>query len=391
MADRTFHDSRLIASLLISVLLACCPLGAQTPDACSALPKVSVPESDRPTIADVRAAGVEVDRVFSRTAPLPGVRPTFVRTGCSAFVLYYSDTPGHVKQARSCVLAQLAQFAKGTDPARAQHVYDLVINSEGFPSKVPEFDQVRLEPTDAMVLAMIYGNGEGVKRNLPLARQFVCKANQPPASPTVIEQLALFNHIVATQGRFDFCKDSGGDFGRGANYVCLGLELEKVRRTVHQQESAITAASAPELKRSFAALQRAWHALDEAKAHKDEIECGGGTGCGGMMEEADIGSMKPWLASLAAVRAGTAQAAGTDAATLAQLDTKLNIAYQQLLTNDGFGGDQSVPTAREAERVWIKYREAWVTYGTQRWPETSADQWRAWQTAEWLRTLTSAN
>jgi uncharacterized protein YecT (DUF1311 family) len=288
------------------------------------------------------------------------------------------------------VLAQLGQFAKGTDPARAQQIYDLVINSQGFPSKVPEFDQVGLEQTDAMVLAMIYGNGEGVKRNLPLARLFVCKANQPPASPTVIEQLALFNQIVATQGRFDFC-NSDVDFGRGANYVCLGVELEKVRRTVQQQESAIMTASAPELKRSFAALQRAWHALYEAKAHQDRTECGSGSGCGGITEEAEIGSMGPWLASLAAVRAGTAQAAGTDAATLTQLDAKLNLAYQQLLTNDGSGGDQSVPAAHETERLWIKYREAWVTYGTQRWPETSADQWRAWQTAEWLRILTDAN
>jgi hypothetical protein len=387
MADRTLFPHHLWQSLLAAALLlpaAWGPLWGQTPDACSALPSVSIPESDRPTIADVRAAGVRLDVAIP--PHVFGVRPTFIRTGCDPFFLYYSDAPGHVKQARSCVLAKLGLFASGTDPAQAQQIYNLAIDSQGFPSKIPALDQVRLDQTDAMVLAMIYGNGESVTKNLPLARQFICKVEQPPASPSVPEQLKLFNHLVATEGHFDFCKDPGG-FGRGADYVCLGMELRKATHTRQQTEAAIAAASASELRVAFAALQQAWRALDEANARKDEAYCGSGNGCGGMLEAAELAFVRRWILDLDAVRNGSALAADTPASSLPIVDADLNRSYRELLTDADISGDKNGTAAREAERAWIRYREAWVVYGTLRWPETTPDQWRAWQTVEWTKAL----
>jgi hypothetical protein len=388
-ADRTLFPHHLWQLLLAAALLlpaAWGPLWGQTPDACSVLPSVSIPESDRPTIADVRAAGVKMDvaippKVF-------GVRPKFIRTGCDAFFLYYSDTPGHAKQARSCVLAKLGLFASGTDPERAQQIHNLAIDSQGFPSKIPALDQVRLDQTDAMVLAMIYANGESVTKNLSLARQFICKTQQPPASPSVPEQLKLFDYLVATEARFDFCKDPGkGDFGRGADYVCLGMELRKATHTRQQTEAAIAAASASELRLAFAALQQAWRALDEANARMGEADCGGGNGCGGMLEAAELAFVRKWILDLDAVRNGSALAADTPASSLPIVDAELNRRYRESLADADTFGDKNGTAVREAERAWIRYREAWVAYGTLRWPETMPDQWRAWQTVEWTKAL----
>ena len=389
MADRTLFPHHLWQSLLAAALLlpaARGPLWGQTPDACSALRSVSIPESDRPTIADVLAAGVRLDVAIPPN--VVGVRPKFIRTGCDPFFLYYSDTPGHAKQARSCVLAKLGLFASGTDPARAQQIYNLAIDSQGFPSKIPALDQIRLDQTDAMVLAMIYGNGESVTKNLPLARQFICKVEQPPASPSVPEQLKSFNHLVATEGRFDLCKDLGKeDFGRGAGYVCLGMELRKATHTRQQTEAAIAVASTSELRLAFAALQQAWRTLDEANARKDEADCGGGNGCGGMLEAAELAFVQRWITDLDAVRNGSALAADTPASSLPIVDAELNRRYRESLADADTFGDKNGTAVREAERAWIRYREAWVVYGTLRWPETMPDQWRAWQTAEWTKVL----
>jgi hypothetical protein len=36
----------------------------------------------------------------------------------------------------------------------------------------------------------------------------------------------------------------------------------------------------------------------------------------------------------------------------------------------------------KGERAWIRYRDAWVDYGTRLWPSTSTDSWRTWLTLE---------
>lgn len=389
MAHRALFSHRLWQRILAAALLAPAlygPLWAQTLDDCSTLTKVPIPKSDLPTIADVSAAGVQLDAVIP--PEVLGVRPKFVRTGCDPLSLYYGDALGHVKQARSCIFAKLGLFANGTDPQRAQQVYNLAIDSQGNSWKIPELEEVGLDQTDAMVLAMIYGNGESVTKNLPLARQFICKSEQPPASPSVSEQLKMFNRLVAKDGRFDFCKNSGKeDFGRGADYVCLRMKLEKATHTKEQLETAIAYPSESGLKLSFAALQQAWRALDEANAQRAEADCGGGNGCPGVLEAAELEFVGTWITDLNAVRNGSAPTVNTPASLLPKADADLNSLYRMLLRDEDIFGDKNVSALRKAEMAWIRYREAWVAYGTLRWPGTVPDQWRAWQTIEWTNVL----
>jgi len=54
---------------------------------------------------------------------------------------------------------------------------------------------------------------------------------------------------------------------------------------------------------------------------------------------------------------------------------------------NGEGVTRNLRKIRDADRAWLKYREAWVQFGASRWPQIPADQWRAWQTAEWTALL----
>ena len=42
---------------------------------------------------------------------------------------------------------------------------------------------------------------------------------------------------------------------------------------------------------------------------------------------------------------------------------------------------------RDTERVWIRYRDAWVAFGAKRYPSVPADAWRTWATTERERQL----
>ena len=42
---------------------------------------------------------------------------------------------------------------------------------------------------------------------------------------------------------------------------------------------------------------------------------------------------------------------------------------------------------RETERLWLRYRDAWVAFAAARYPDTAADTWRAWLSRARARAL----
>lgn len=106
-----------------------------------------------------------------------------------------------------------------------------------------------------------------------------------------------------------------------------------------------------------------------------------------MLAAAELNFVRRWITDLDAVRNGSALTAEIPASSLPKADLDLNRWYRKLLTDAHIVGDDDVTAVREAERAWIRYREAWVVYGTLRWPETVPDQWRAWQTVEWTKAI----
>jgi hypothetical protein len=350
----------------------------QVPDACDLLPKVTVPKQDWPTLAEAYSADVPLPKE-ARTEPLPPGFPPRA-SACDPIGLYYSHSPGHFEKARYCVLADLGLIRDTVDPAK--------IRSAQYAASGGATDPENIDEMSGLVLAMLYGNGEGVARNLPLTRQLICQYSGGVASNEPAQYLKDFDQLVRTGGHLNVCADHGGYFGRRANYVCLGLEEESRAAEIHRLEAAVAAEGDSQVQASFAALRSAWQALHKAYWNMDTDLCDGGTGCGPSAEGDDLTMTVFWRDALKNIQEGKAPASDTNVSTFAQLDRNLNIKYKQTLDEAQFCHPEHCTTeVRNADRAWLKYREAWVRYGTLRWPVLPADQWRAWQTAEWTSVL----
>ncbi len=348
----------------------------QSKDACSVLPPANVPEQDRPAVADVRAAGVPVG-----VAPVymlsPGTKP--FQTRCSAIDLYYGNEPDRLNKARSCVLAQLGLFRTDVPPPQAKDVQSLAAGGATAPDNI--------DSSDGLVLAMLYGNGEGVERNLPLARQFICRYSDGIASASPAEHLQEFDKLMAAGGRFAVCTEDGSSFGRSADYVCLGIHLAKTAKDIEAQEAAAVAASQPALTPSLLALEKAWQGFYSSYSIMDVTICDEGTGCGPITEKDALDVSRAWLDVLKAVHTGHPPAAGVNAASFRELYQQLNQQYRKKLAQFKTGCEGCTESIHQADRDWLVYRDAWVQYGSLRWPAIPAGQWRAWQTALWLDLL----
>ena len=347
----------------------------QPPQACAAASAISVPEQDRPTLDDVRAAGVVILE-YTPTPPSEGA--TRIRqTYCNGESLYYSADPSRFQHARSCVLAKLGLFRAGTPSDQARAAQSAAAGGATFPAGIDR---------EGLVLAMVYANGEGVRKNLPLARRFLCEYGDGIGSDTNAEELTKFDALTSSGQRFDMCGKQI-DFGRGVDYDCLGFQQDRRDKEVQLREAAILKTTSPPVRAAFVELRRAWEAFHSAYGAMDSAICDGGTGCGPITENDDLKFTGSWLAALKNIEAGTPPATHADAAKFSMLDRDLNEKFRASLKfyTEGTSAEEGLtPAVREADRKWLIYREAWVHFGALRWPDLPSDQWRAWQTLEWV-------
>jgi hypothetical protein len=350
----------------------------EAPNACDLLPKISVPEQDRPTLAQTYSADVTLPKA-ARNSPLPGEPQA--TSACYAVSLYYSHGPNHFQKARYCVLARLGLVRGTVEPAKIKLAQNAASGGATEPKNIDDMS--------GMVLAMLYGNGEGVAPNLPLARQFICEYSGGIAGEEPVQHLEDFNKIVIAGGHFDVCDDGGDGFGREASYVCLGLQQDKRAQDIGRLEVAVAAASTPKMKASFLALRSAWRAFHDAYGIMDGDICDGGTGCGPITEGDDLTMTASWVSALKDIQEGKAPALGINRPTFTQVERNLNTKYQERLNEFKDCETQNcfATQVRDADRAWLKYREAWVRFGALRWPAIPADQWRAWQAVEWTSLL----
>jgi hypothetical protein len=369
------HERLIMTFILI---FSCSNLRAQAmPDACAVLPNVSVPEEDRPTLDDVRATEI--------TEPSPPDQsqsiPPRVRTFCDGESLYYSKDSRHFTKARACVLGKLGLFRAGTSPTDAATAQSVVTGGATQPADIDR---------EGLVLVMVYASGEGVRRNLQLARRFLCEYGPGIESDTGSEQLIKFDALLRDGKHFDMCGD-GIAFGRGVAFDCLGMEQGRREDEVRRLENVVLASASSAARASFLQLRSAWRDFHFAYSSMDSAICDGGTGCGPITEQDDLQFTASWLAALKKIRAGIPPALNAKPADQEKLDKNLNEHYRA--SRDEFKDCVAptncvVPTMRAADRAWLAYREAWVRFGAVRWPALPADQWRAWQTAEWSPMVT---
>ncbi|MGN6153792.1 MAG: lysozyme inhibitor LprI family protein [Lysobacteraceae bacterium] len=229
------------------------------------------------------------------------------------------------------------------------------------------------------VLMMLYANGRGVKRNIPLAKRFACEYGGAPFE--VEARLAHLDAIAGGKDRdpIDLCDDITSGLMMG---VCAGREADFAQSGRDRRWTALQAAWSPPQRAALAALRNA------AKAYFDSVAS----------EETDMsGTARGALATQAYETLDTALLADVERferrerpakvpGDFARDDKALNAVYRKVLATldvskkkDDFAyGTVTSDGVRATQRLWLRYRDAWAAFAAVRYPGTPKEVWLAW-------------
>jgi uncharacterized protein YecT (DUF1311 family) len=323
----------VVATGLILTTTAMARGGADHP-ACAALARLAIPAADMPDAA-------------ARTR----------LAGCESEGFYYADggQPDYA-QARLCAFAE-------RDAGD-----DLMFGGSA-------------------VLMMIYANGDGVARNIELAKKFACAVEGSPAElDGRLEHLDAMAGSPGKRERFDLCDDITSGYMMGF-CASRGADAAKVDRD--RRVTALTASWSATERAAFAKVRAAADAYFEACVD-GEVDMSG-TGRGAMAVGAREGLEDALVSALDAFGKGQLPQGG--AAEFAAADKQLNANYTAAMNYykaqaaEGTAGSVKPEGIRGAERAWIRYRDAWVAFGAQKYPAVGADAWRAYFTRERAQAL----
>jgi uncharacterized protein YecT (DUF1311 family) len=219
-------------------------------------------------------------------------------------------------------------------------------------------------------LGILFANGWGVTRDFTAATYFLCRAEKEMAPA---EQWGMLEHVRQMRagietGDLTYCGHVTS--GNGQRF-CAELSGNDAAAAAEKKLAAIRAALTPAARALFDALEK------EAQAYAD-VESGyraegsrGGTAYAAIVVESQTAAYDEFIAS--AERYAGARAPAVAAADAARADTALNAAYREAvrtaeacpLCDPGDTGMRD--RLRDAQRGWIRYRDAWQAFYRERW------------------------
>lgn len=334
--SRTRHPSRQSPGLAVAVLLANCAFAvtaagqgtpAELPADCSAYASVPLP--------------AEADNI-----PVPKTSPA-----CASYRSYRGiGRPVNYAEARACAwkerLAQKAELSQNEDEPTAWVV------------------------GGSLILADIYFNGAGVKRNIPLAIRFACESEEGMAK-LALPDIAKLNGFPPAHGPFEFCDYAATTITMN---FCFGYATEIGDDRRSRYYNSLKSSMTPEQKAAFEKLLAAQHAY--ITAHASEVDQGGTIrGLRTLGSEDILNDLfhtevvhferKEWPA-LSAHQVTTADALlrRQYEKTLQQLGTRpKEEIYEGAVTADHLA---------DVEGKWEPYRDAWVAFARLRYPAAVA-------------------
>jgi hypothetical protein len=238
-----------------------------------------------------------------------------------------------------------------------------------------DLGQNQQEPTawvvgGSLILADIYFNGAGVKRDIPLALRFACEFEERTAT-LALPDIAKLNGSPPAHGPFEFCDYAATTFTMN---FCSGYasEIEDDRRSRYYD--SLKSAMTPEQRAAFEKLLSARSAY--INAHASEVDQGGT-----IRGIRTIGSMniledlfrtevvhferKKWPVVT------DSQIAQADALLKREYEIKLQQLGKQ--TKDSIDeGAVSASHLASVEETWEAYRDAWVAFARLRYPAAAA-------------------
>ncbi len=222
----------------------------------------------------------------------------------------------------------------------------------------------------SLILADIYFNGAGVKRDIPLAMRFACESEEGVAT-IALPDIAKLNSSPRAIGIFEFCDYAATTFTMN---FCSGYksEIDDARRSRYY--NSLKSSMTPEQQAAFEKLLAAQNAYIEA--HASEVDQGGTIRVIRTVGSQDIlkdlfhtevvhFERKKWPA-LSSNQISTADAL---------LHREYEKELQQLQKQTKEEIDEGAVTAgnlSSVEETWQTYRDAWVAFARLRYPAAVA-------------------
>lgn len=234
---------------------------------------------------------------------------------------------------------------------------------------------------NADVLLMLYINGLGVKFNPDLAIKYLCSDDAEIAEPMfMLEDIERIKETGAPPSeRVDVCK-----YAENTRTIdlCTGIEKIKADNTNKRELDEIASRMNAEQKASFDRLQQAVNNFVEALGNDVYLDHQGGTNRSILATSSEIAEKKQFLEDIKQFETGNFPSYTNE--EFVELDKKLNSVYRDYMrTTQDAHNPSSIDSAitkndvRKSQRLWLKYRDAWVDFGSKRYPTVQAYVWKA--------------
>jgi uncharacterized protein YecT (DUF1311 family) len=222
----------------------------------------------------------------------------------------------------------------------------------------------------SLILADIYFNGTGVKRNIPLAMRFACESEEGMAR-LALPNLTKLNGSPRAHRPFEFCDYAATTFTMN---FCSGYAAQAENDRRSRYYDSLKSSMTPEQGAAFEKLLAAQNAYIEA--HVSEVDQGGTirvirtSGSQGILKdifhtEIVHSERKKWPPL------SDNQITMADALLLREYEKTLH----QLRTRTKEEVEQGAVTADDlssVEEAWQAYRDAWVAFARLRYPAAVA-------------------
>ncbi|QBR70792.1 hypothetical protein CU048_05310 [Beijerinckiaceae bacterium] len=233
------------------------------------------------------------------------------------------------------------------------------------------------------MLMTIYANGIGAPRSFDLALKFACELQGAPAEEQGwVAHLEKFKREHWRGQDFSPCEDITSGAAQGA---CAQHEARLAEETRKEKLASLIAGWSEGERRAFATLEKAKNAYVQAEAD-NEVDMSG-TARGAMYVEAEQAEEDRFLAILQSLIKGEPPASPKE--RFAEADAKLNALYGKILkTKDSSArGTVTKDGIKATQRVWLRYRDAWVAFANVKFPALAPENLTTALTSDRIKLL----
>ena len=283
------------------------------------------PEADRPTPAQARAL-----------------------QGCDSEALYYGiGRPADPVTARQCAFLELGGDSGSVFSGRT-------------------------------MLMTIYANGVGARRDLDVAIHLACGVDGAPAeSHGRVSHLAELRDGHWTGNDFGYCDDITSGLAMG---YCAYHDAAIAGASRDARFATIAARWTPREHQLFALLRQGHDAYVSAHG-EGEVDLTG-TARGAMAIHAEEALRDEFLTMIERLDAG--RAPRLSSARFPAADAALNAAYREAMRGPFYDSPGSVTREgiRNAQRAWLRYRDAFLAFAASHYAQMPRDSLAAWLTEQ---------